>query len=526
MKMNLRYSCARRLVTMTLLCAGSAVQAEATRLESATNVLTPGSFAQLLVRKNVDVASSSLSIQINQKLRDGEAAMYEPVATTGLRHERRTRLNTVEEQILSSELPILSEQVYHADLGLRMPLPTGGNLKLNYQVEGRKNNVIAFQSKGMFGAEYTGALGLTFEQPLWRNAGRSVTETARELAEFDYIIAREKFTLQVFKSVTTGLDAYWQLYRWQRVAALRKESLDQATRLLESSRQRVLAGRAAPASQLEVQSVVLTRDIESRRAQQSVLDATSGVMSLLGMNRVSDSNFKLVPEIEISDAFVARTMSRDEKDGKDGNNATENIGDELSTRWPSLRIADLERRQAERRSAYYENQTKPQVNLVMNYQNTGFAYDRNKVNPLLAKSTFPDWFVGINVELPLGGNRKARSVYLAQEDRVTQLALELEGLKVIHFNEYVATREQLQAGMQIVSQSRADVRLRQQLVDNDAARFKLGNLTFAALAIKENELLDAQIRSIDNESRLEYSKLLYLYYRDVALESFDIRLEH
>ena len=532
MKMSLRQIFGGGLVALTLLQPCSAAPAETARLDaarpdssrveikgtpsldSALMVLTPGSFAQLIVRKNVEVASSKLAIQISQKLRAGEEALYEPVATTGIRHERRTRLNTVEEQILRSELPILNEEVYSAGLGLKMAVPSGGNVKLNYQVEGRKNNVIALQSKGLFGSEYTGSLGLTFEQPLWRGAGRGVTETPLELAEFDYLIAREKFSLQVYKSVTNALDTYWQLYRWQRIEALRKESLDQSQRLLEASRQRIEAGRAASSNQLEVQSVVLARHIEYRRAQQSVLDATSNVMSLLGMNRISEGRFKLIPEIEISDAFVQRTERQDEVD------------EVLSKKWPTLRIADLERRQANLKSAYFANQAKPQVNLLLNYQSTGFAFERNSVNPLIAKANYPDWFIGVNVELPLGGNRKAKSLYLAQEDRLTQLAVEMEGLKVNHANEYFATREQLLAGTQIVSQSRADVRLREQLVANDLARFKLGNLTFAALAQKEGELLDAQVRAIDNEARLEYSKLLYLYYRDVALESYNIHLDN
>src|ERR1700743_718786 len=84
-------------------------------------VLTPGAFAQLIVKRNAEVASSALSISISQNLLDAENGLYEPTAYSDLRRERRPRLNTVEEQIVSSNLPFLDEKVYSADLGLKMP---------------------------------------------------------------------------------------------------------------------------------------------------------------------------------------------------------------------------------------------------------------------------------------------------------------------------------------------------------------------------------------------------------------------
>ena len=185
-------------------------------------VLTPGVFAQLLVKRNAEVASSALAISISQNLLDAENGLYEPVAFSDLRKERRHRLNTVEEQIVSSELPYLDEKVYSADLGLKMPLPTGGNAKFAYTVEDRINNVIANQSHGLFKSEYTGSLGVTIEQPLFRGAGKSVTETESRAAELDFRIAKEKFRQQVYKSLSAGLDTYWQLYKAQRVLALRQ----------------------------------------------------------------------------------------------------------------------------------------------------------------------------------------------------------------------------------------------------------------------------------------------------------------
>lgn len=476
-------------------------------------VLTPGLFAQLLVKRNAEVASSALAIRVSQNLLDAENGLYEPVAFGDLRKERRHRLNTVEEQIVSSELPYLDEKVYSADLGLKMPLPTGGNAKFAYQVEDRINNVIASQTHGIFDHEYTGSLGLTIEQPLFRGAGKSITETESRAAEFDFRIAREKFKLQVYKSLSSGLEQYWQLYKVQRVLALRQEVVDQVKRLQDSTKARIAAGKAAPAVAMEVQSIALAREIELSRARQSVLDASTGLMSMLAMKRVSEPHFRLVPEIEITNAFVDRTVRNDDE------------ADDMTRRWPTYVVADLEIQQAEVKAAYFKDQEKPVFNLLLNYQSTGFAYERDRINPELRHHGYPDFFVGISVEQPVAGNVKASSQFLAQRDRVTQLELEKEGISVTHHNEFLSTQEQLDAARHIVEQSKADVALRQQLYDNEMERFRLGNIPYAALAQKETDLIEAKVRGIENESRLEYAKFLYLYYRDVALEAYDIHLE-
>lgn len=478
-------------------------------------VLTPGAFAQLIVKRNAEVASSALSISISQNLLDAENGLYEPTAYSDLRKERRHRLNTVEEQIVSSNLPFLDEKVYSADLGLRMPLPTGGNAKFEYSVEDRINNLITQQSEGLFHSEYTGSLGVTIEQPLFRGAGKSVTETESRSAEFDFRIARERFRLQVYKSLSSALETYWQLYKSQRVLALRQQVLDQVHQLQGITRDRIAAGKIAPASAMEVQGMALSREIELTRARQTLLDASTSMMSLLGMKRVSEPKFTLVPEVEITDAFVKRTARNDDLSV-----------DDLTRRWPSWIVADLEMQQAEVKAAYYKDQEKPVFNFLLNYQSTGFAYERDRVNPEIRHHGYPDFVVGISLEQPVAGNVKATSQFLAQKDRVTQLEIEKEGITVTHHNEFLSTQEQLDSGQRIVEQSHADVALRQQLVDNETERYKLGNVPYASLAQKQNDLVEAQVRSIENETRLEYSKFLYLYYRDVALEAYNIHLDN
>ncbi len=509
------------LVALALLAGAQASLAETSAPATAAVfvdttkgiVLTPGGFAQLLVRRNAEVAGSALAIHISQNLLDAENGLYEPLAFGDLRKERRHRLNTVEEQIVSSDLPYLDERVYSADLGLKMPLPTGGNAKFAYTVEDRNNNLIAFQTKGVAQSEYTGSLGVTIEQPLLRGAGKSITETESRSAEFDFRIAKEKFRLQVYKSLSSGIETYWALYRAQRTMALRQEVLDDVRRLQGVTHDRIAAGKVAPAADMEVQSMALTREIELGRAQQTLLDASTSVMSLLGMKRVSAPRFTLVPETEISSAFVQRTERHEMEP------------DDLARRWPSWVVADLELQQAEVKAAYFKDQQKPQFNFLLNYQSTGFAYERDRVNPEIRHHGYPDFMVGISVEQPVAGNVKASSQFLAQKDRVTQLELEKEGIAVTHHNEFVTTEEQLSAGTRIVEQSKADVALRQKLYDNEVERFKLGNVAYSAVAQKENDLVEAKVRSIENESRLEYSKFLYLYYRDVALEAYDIHLE-
>ena len=477
-------------------------------------VLTPGGFAQLIVKRNAEVASGLVGVSINLNLMSSEASLYEPVAFSTLSHQRNYRLNTVEEQIVNSSLPILDENVDSLDLGVKTLLSTGGNVKLDYQVERRASNVIDFQSLGVFNTEYTGYLGVTFEQPLGRNAGRDVTETQRRTAEFDYLISKEKFKQQVFKSLTNAMDAYWQLYKLQRVEALRKDSLEQARQLLESTRQRIAAGRTAPSSLLEVQSLVMAREIDAARARQATLDMSGSVMNLLSLNRASERKLSLVPESEIAEAFVGRTARQSI------------VEEDLVNRWPAFQAANLERQQVRVKSDYYRNQGKPLVGLVVNYQSTAFAYQHQDISPQISQSSYPVWSVGLSMEEPMHGNQKEEYLYRAQEGRVTQLDIEMDAIRVSHHNDFVSSEEQLNTSRDIVRQCHSEVDARQQLFDSESERFRMGGVPFASLTQKWSDLIESKVRCVDNESHLEYTKFLYLYFRDVALEAYNIRLEN
>ena len=481
---------------------------------SAPLVMTPGAFSQLIVKRNAEVASGLVGVNINLNLMSAEAALYEPVAFSTLSHQRNYRRNTVEEQIVNSSLPILDENVDALDLGVKSQLPTGGNVKFDYQMVKRSSNVIEFQSQGLVNSEYTGYLGLTFEQPLGRNAGQAVTETQRRSAEFDYLIAKERFKLQVFKSLTSSIDAYWQLYKFQRVEALRKDSLEQAQQLLETTRQRIAAGRTAASSQLEVQSLVLVREIDYARARQATKDMSGSLMNLLNLTRNSGRQLTLVPESEIADAFVDRV-------------ALQNIAEEdLLSRWPSFQVVDLEKSQARVKSDYYLNQTKPLVGLVVSYQSTAFAYDQRDISPQISQHAYPVLSVGLNIEEPLRGNQKEHYLYRAQEGRLTQLDIEMEAIRTSHHNDFVSSEEQLNTTRDIVRQCHTEVDMRQRLFDGEVDRFKMGGVPFASLTQKWSDLIESKVRCVDNESHLEYTKFLYLYFRDVALEAYNIHLEN
>ena len=241
-----------------------------------TIVLTPGVFAQLLVKRNAEVASSALAINISQNLLDAENGLYEPVAFSDLRKERRHRLNTVEEQIVSSDLPFLDEKVYSVDLGLKMPLPTGGNAKFAYQVEDRVNNVITSQSHGIFKSEYTGSLGGHHRAAaVPRRPAKSITETESRAAEFDFPHRQGEVPaagLQVAQQRPGAVLAAVQ--GATRAGAAPGRGRPDAAPAGQHARPHHRGQDRVHTIAMEVQSMALLRDIEYSRAKQSVLDAS------------------------------------------------------------------------------------------------------------------------------------------------------------------------------------------------------------------------------------------------------------
>lgn len=475
--------------------------------------LNPVNFVQLLSTKNADVLISELNISVGKEMFNSESGIYEPIAYTSVKKEGRYRLNTVEEQIVSSSLPYLREKALTTEAGIKEKLPTGADVSLGYQVGSRTNNLISTQTYGLFQREYTSSLVFTFKQPLLRGFGREVTEISKKIAELDFQISKAQFKQQLFKSSMDGLNLYWQLYKNQSALELHDDAFKQSQELLKSATARLKAGKISESALMEVRSMILLRTIEFQRSKQAFLDAKLKLFSSLGSKNIPSLEFHLnKDEMDplaspwlVPDTYILPT------------DALEDL--------PSFTIATLRKQQAEAKLSSLRNQSKPELSFVMSGSGNGFAYNQGDAERSARGRKYPDWYIGLNLEIPLGGNYKATGQYAAQIERVTQSDMELNALIVSSANDLLNATEDSKTSYLAVQQSEQGVQLEQTIYDNELHRFLLGNTILNTVIQKSNALMDAKIRLIDNRVKFEQSKTLFYIYSGQFFTHYRISLQ-
>lgn len=459
--------------------------------------LSPDAFLRILIARSVEVRYSKLSADVARHLRQGESAQYEPTAFLGIREEGRNRQRTPDERLqntFTTGTAILDEKAHSDEIGLRSKLPTGAEVSVSYKAAGKKNNLISQTST--FDTEYTTLLNLTLKQPLLRNAGRTITETDQRIAILEHKIAVQQLIQQAQKSCVDGLTLYWQLHRAQESVNLRKEAIASTEALIEDTNARISAGRVPAGALLELRGVMLNRQAELTRSQQALREAQSKVATALNVEWRESRPTYTSPKLRTVDTSTTSNMPDLE---------------ELLNVWSPYRIALLKQQQAQIRLNFAKNQTLPLVDLVMSYGGTGFSNKLSDASKVSADGAYPDWYVGVNFEVPIGGNKKAQQQYLAQHTRLTQSELEVQAIRTSLSNDMFIRYGDLQNAIAVMELSRQEIQLRESIFNNERQRVQLGSGSLGSLIQKQVDLIESRQRLLENQVRYELALATWQY---------------
>lgn len=469
-------------------------------------------FLQMLVARSVEVQYSQLNTEVTRHLMQGEAGLYETTFFMGVRKEGRNRQRTPDERaqnFATAGTADLEETGRTDELGIRNKLPWGSELSLSYKVAKKTNNLIPQYNNATFDTEYNALLNLTLKQPLLRNAGRSVTETDRRVAELEHQIALHQFKQQTFKTGIDGLTLYWQLYRAEATLALRQSAYASTESLLADAQARIRAGKVPASTTLEVQGVLLNRQAEVTRSQQALRDTQGKLATALNLVWHHSNPPGTRPRLQPLDTPLAQAPTAPEP---------------ALALWPPYQIAQLKLDQAQARLKYAYNQMQPVADFVMGYSGTGYDNLAQEARVTAEKSSYPDWYFGINLEFPLRGNQKAQQQFLAQSVRLTQAELELIAIKNSFSNDLAVRHSDLMQARTVLAASHEEVALRQTLFDNEQQRHQLGVGLLGSLIQKQVDLNEAQQRLLENQIRFEIALATWQYTQGSLLSDHQIQV--
>ena len=468
--------------------------------------LTPRSLAQALTVRNLELAYGRDSVAIGASLAAAEAALYEPILFASAKRTSIERQRTTEEKssnIFVQQDNQLDEDGRTIEAGVRQRLPLGGELSVSARQAQRSSNVLAKTAPPVT-LEINSAFVLSFKQPLLRGAGVGITETDKRVSEIESLVAQWQYLQQLHKVLAEGLSLFWQAEVASQATRWREQLLTGTESLVQDARVRVEAGKLAPRANLELARVLLAREADLGRAVQTRDELKLRLLSSLDLEATE------LPGLQL-----------------DGQSAPPNVAtstvDAALAQWSPYQVAMLRKRQGELRLAFASNQRRPAVDLVMSYTQSGLANASRRASLRIVKDgDYPEWFVGLNIELGAFGNRKAESQMVAQARRVEQSDTEISAIRQAFLNDRQAklmARDQLLRETALTQQ---EVQTRQALLDDERQRFNAGLGLLGNLLQAEQDLLESRIRAADAQGRLETARLALLLADGTLLSAYGI----
>lgn len=459
--------------------------------------LDPATVLQLALAHNADLQYARLQAEVAREGYEAETGLYLPLAYASFKREGRSRPRTVEERLTAAlgGIARLDETGRSGEVGVRLRTPTGAEASLGWRSMQKRSNVIDSAQFSPSDSESNAALALVIRQPLLRGAGRDVTETDLRVAEAEREVGRWQHRQQLLRVASDALSAYWQLQRAVAAQAMRREALANAQALRADARARVDGGRLPPSALDEAAVALAGREADLARGEQAVAEAEARLRVLLDLPP-EDGGWPL--------AEPPATESAPVPEGVPG--AARRLATAQAA-WPPLRVAQWRRVQAEHRMKLADDRTKPQLDVALSYSTNALEYYPYDAATEALKGRNPDWSIGIQLEMPLGGDPRAKAQQRAQGLRLQQAELEIRSVQQALASDLYSRVAQLDALRREQAQLWADRQARRELLAADEAQYATGTAPLNRLLRRQADVLDAELKLADGLARVELARV-------------------
>ncbi|HJQ70975.1 MAG TPA: TolC family protein [Blastocatellia bacterium] len=229
-----------------------------------------------------------------------------------------------------------------------------------FQVDFLNNRLNTSATSSTLTTQYNPTLTLSFTQPLMRNLGIDQNRRITQLAKRSLDLSDSQFRQRVIEIINQVQRAYWDLVFAIRNEQIARDSVELTRVQLQNNQKMVEAGTLPPIDLRATEAALESRKGDVITALQAITTSENTLKGLL----IKDANDKLW------DAQIQPT------DQPASDQPTVSLGEASQlalTNRPELEQMRLEAEQKQIDIKFFENQTKPQVDLVGFYSNTGLA---------------------------------------------------------------------------------------------------------------------------------------------------------
>jgi len=364
----------------------------------------------------------------------------------------------------------------HEDLGVQMPLRTGGTVTFGFADNRTKTNADFTE----FNPYYSSGLSASVSHPLLRNAGQWVNTHSIRIAAYNRQISDARARLEVI-NVLAALDrVYWRLYAARRELEVREQQyglaqaqFEQARRLVDAgqrSQVEIVRAEAGMAQQLEA-IIVAENNLRDRERELKRVIRKAGLDMQTPTVLVPQTSPDPVVRYELERPHLVRTA--------------------IKGRMELLEL-QLQLLQDASTVDYARNQTLPLASLTYTYNVSGLGETRNDSYDLLLTSDFANHRLGVQMIVPIGNEAAKSRLRQAMYQRRQRLATRSNREDLIKL-EVLNAADQVEANWQRILAARQNSILNGRLFEAERRQFVQGLRT-------STEVLDAQIKFANAQS--------------------------
>ncbi|MFO8008125.1 MAG: TolC family protein [Candidatus Brocadiia bacterium] len=379
------------------------------------------------------------------------------------------------EQPTATELSAAESKSYRGDLGVRIPLRTGGDVVFDLAA----NRLETSDPFSTLNPSYGSSMTASISQPLLRDAGVRTNTHLIRIARYETQQVEARTKLEVIRVLAAVERVYWRLYAARRELEVRKNEYDLAVAQLGRARRRADVGEAA--------------EVEVIRAEAGVAERLEGI--IIADNRVRDRERELKRVLNrpgLSIGGTTQVIPVTEPDPVRYHLDVERLTEFALTNRMEMLELELQIAADQSAEAFARNQTLPLVAVDYTYGISGLGDTPGDAFDLMCDCEFDSHQVGLSLSVPLG-NRLARSrLRRAVFTRLQRLASQARRSAQIQ-QEVADAADQLDATWQRILASRQGTILAARTLDAEERQFELGLRT-------STEVLEAQTRLADAQS--------------------------
>lgn len=310
----------------------------------------------LALENNRDLEVERLNVQLNELDVRASQGFYDPSLMTSFFYDRRN-------------IPIANPLLGGANAGLLTDNLTG-SATLSQRIQSQGGLLQASYSNdrsttqnvfNILNPQFTSTFNLSYLQPLLKNRGIDQGRRQIRLARKQLDLSDSQFRQRVIEIIAQVQRAYWDLVFARRDREIKRESVELARTQLAHNERLVEAGTLAPVDIISARVELERRNDEAAAAIDAIQRTENALKALLLQPTSAEMwQSELVP-VEMPEIESGSSLPLDDA-----------IRLALRNR-PELEQFRLRGELNQIEEAYYRDQSRPQIDLVVNYGIVGLA---------------------------------------------------------------------------------------------------------------------------------------------------------